>query len=91
MQERHEEIEKWDQSSRVLSQNDSIAQVLRKEKPSRVYELEAEKLKRKAMEDKAAAEKKKRQVMESTLKYLFQWQGEEWAPNIAAGMSFVEW
>nr|XP_025662034.1 uncharacterized protein LOC112757694 [Arachis hypogaea] len=53
-------------------------------------ELEGEKLKRKAMEDEAAADKKKMQVMESALIYLFQWQGEELPPDIAAGMSSVE-
>ncbi|XP_072081137.1 uncharacterized protein [Arachis hypogaea] len=88
---RIEEIEQQDECSRVLSQNDSIAQVFRKERPSRVRgvgsgptpsqlfglnlhaivnrvqveiqrkllelqaELEGEKLKRKAMEDEAAA------------------------------------
>ncbi|XP_016169300.1 uncharacterized protein LOC107611956 isoform X2 [Arachis ipaensis] len=139
--ERIEEIEQQDESSRVLSQNDSIAQVFRKEKPGRVRgvgfgptpsqlfgpnshgsgngvqleetqrkllelqaELEdeklkrkamedeaaAEKLKRKAMEDEAAAEKKKMKVIESALIYLFQRQGEELPPDIAAGMSFVE-
>ncbi|RYQ96475.1 hypothetical protein Ahy_B08g092234 isoform B [Arachis hypogaea] len=95
--ERLKEIEQLDESSRVLSQNDSIAQVLGKEKPGRVHgvgseltpnqlfdlnlhlsgnkvqaELEAEKLKRKAMEDEAASEKKKRKAMESALIYLFQ-------------------
>ncbi|XP_025679848.1 uncharacterized protein [Arachis hypogaea] len=139
--ERIEEIEQQDESSRVLSQNDSIAQVFGKEKPGRVrgvgfgptpsqifgpnshgsgngvqleetqrklLELQAEledeklkrkamedeaaaqKLKRKAMEDEAAAKKKKMKVMESALVYLFQRQGEELPPDIAAGMGFVE-
>ncbi|KAL1367112.1 hypothetical protein AAHE18_02G028500 [Arachis hypogaea] len=35
-------------------------------------ELEAEKLKRKAIEDKAAVEKRKRQAINSALRYLFQ-------------------
>ncbi|KAL4329079.1 hypothetical protein AHAS_Ahas13G0264200 [Arachis hypogaea] len=114
-----------DESSRVLSQNDSLAQALGKDKPSTVHcmgfgptpsqifgpnshplgnrvqieeiqrkllelqaELEAKKLmKRKAMENKVVAEKKKRQA--SALRYLFQWQGEELQPNIAARMNFV--
>ncbi|RYR78566.1 hypothetical protein Ahy_A01g003393 [Arachis hypogaea] len=139
--ERIEEIEQQDESARMLSQNDSIAQVFGKEKPSRVRgmgfgptpsqlfgpnshapingvqleetqrrlfelqaELEGEKLKRKAMEDEAAAEKKKMKVMEdeaaaekkkmkameSALVYLFQRQGVELPPDIAAGMSFME-
>ncbi|XP_057740323.1 uncharacterized protein LOC130957484 [Arachis stenosperma] len=124
--ERIEEIEQQDESSRVLSQNDSIAQVFGKEKPGRVRgvgfgptpsqlfgpnshgpgngvqqeetqrklleleaQLEGEKLKRKAMEDEAAADKKKMKAMESALIYLFQRQGEELPPDIAAGMSFV--
>ncbi|RYR17405.1 hypothetical protein Ahy_B03g062160 isoform B [Arachis hypogaea] len=53
-------------------------------------ELEGEKLKRKAMEDEAAAEKKKMNAMESALVYLFQRQGVELPPDIAAGMSFME-
>nr|XP_025703888.1 uncharacterized protein LOC112805767 [Arachis hypogaea] len=53
-------------------------------------ELEGEKLKRKVMEDEVAAKKKKRQAMKSALIYLFQWQGEELPPDIAAGMSSVE-
>ncbi|QHO39320.1 uncharacterized protein DS421_4g128080 [Arachis hypogaea] len=40
-------------------------------------ELEGEKLKRKKMEDEAAAEKKKMQAMERDLIYLFQRQSEE--------------
>ncbi|XP_057761058.1 uncharacterized protein LOC130981484 [Arachis stenosperma] len=126
-EERIEEIEQQDESSRMLSQNDSIAQVFGKEKPGRVRgmgsgptpsqlfgpnshaygngvqqeetqrkllelqaELEGEKLKRKAMEDEAASDKKKLKAMESALIYLFQRQGEELPPEIAAGMSFVE-
>ncbi|XP_020968569.1 uncharacterized protein LOC110267400 [Arachis ipaensis] len=139
--ERIEEIEQQDESARMLSQNDSIAQVFEKEKSGRVrgvgfgptssqlfdpnshapgngvqleetqrrllelqVELEGEKLKRKAMEDEAAAEKKKMKVMEdeavaekkkmkameSALIYLFQRQGVELPPDIAAGMSFME-
>ncbi|XP_016168873.1 uncharacterized protein LOC107611467 [Arachis ipaensis] len=94
--ERLLEIEQQDETSRVLSQNDSLAQVFGREKPGRVRgmgigptpsqlfgtnlqpsvnrvleeetqrklnelqtELEAEKLKRKAMEDEAAADKKR--------------------------------
>ncbi|RYR04769.1 hypothetical protein Ahy_B06g084544 [Arachis hypogaea] len=116
-----------DESSRVLSQNDSIAQVFGREKPGRVrgvgfgptpsqlfgtnlqpsvnrvqveetqrklnelqIELEAEKLKRKAMEDEAAADKKKIKVMDSALINLFQRQGEELPPEIAAGMLSME-
>ncbi|RYR51516.1 hypothetical protein Ahy_A06g026537 [Arachis hypogaea] len=125
-EERIEEIEQQDESSRVLSQNDSIAQVFGKEKPGRVRgvgfgptpsqlfgpnshgpsngvqqeetqrklleleaQLEGEKLKKKAMEDEVAADKKKMKAMESALIYLFQRQGEELPPDIAAGMSFV--
>nr|XP_025625205.1 uncharacterized protein LOC112717365 [Arachis hypogaea] len=139
--ERIEEIEQQDESARMLSQNDSIVQVVRKEKlgrvrgmgfrptPSQLFgpnshgpvngvqleetqrrllelqaELEGEKLKRRAMEDEAAAEKKKMKVMEdeaaaekkkmkvmeSALVYLFQRQGVELPPDIAAGMSFME-
>nr|XP_029153368.1 uncharacterized protein LOC114927534 [Arachis hypogaea] len=139
--ERIEEIEQQDESARMLSQNDSIAQIFGKEKPGRVRgmgfgptpsqlfgpnshapvngvqleetqrrllelqaELEGEKLKRKAMEDEAAAgkkkmkvmedeaaaEKKKMNAMESALVYLFQRQGVELPPDIAAGMSFME-
>ncbi|RYR69553.1 hypothetical protein Ahy_A03g016106 [Arachis hypogaea] len=53
-------------------------------------ELEGKKLKRKTMEDDAAAVKKKMKAMESALIYLFQRQGEELPLDIAAGMSFVE-
>ncbi|RYR28874.1 hypothetical protein Ahy_B01g053073 [Arachis hypogaea] len=125
--ERLLEIEQQDEFSRVLSQNDSIAQVFGREKPGRVHgvgfgptpsqlfrtnlqpsvnrvqveetqrklnelqtKLEAEKLKRKAMEDEAAADKKRIKVMESALIYLFQWQGEELPPEIAAGMCSME-
>ncbi|KAL4355999.1 hypothetical protein AHAS_Ahas09G0042800 [Arachis hypogaea] len=90
--ERIEEIEQEDVSARVLSQNDFIAQIFGKEKPERVCdaELEGEKLKRKAMEDDAATDKKKMKAMESALIYLFQRQDEELPPDIAAGMSFVE-
>ncbi|KAL4293647.1 uncharacterized protein LOC107612438 [Arachis ipaensis] len=139
--ERIEEIEQQDESARMLSQNDSIAQVFGKKKLGRVRgvdfgptpnqlfgpnshapgngiqleetqrrllklqaELEGEKLKRKAMEDEAeaekkkmkvmedeaAAEKKKMKAMESALIYLFQRQGVELPPDIAAGMSFIE-
>ncbi|XP_020990253.2 uncharacterized protein LOC110277473 [Arachis duranensis] len=125
--ERIEEIEQQDESARMLSQNDSIAQVFGKEKPGRVRgmgfgptpsqlfgsnshapvngvqleetqrrlfelqaKLEGEKLKRKAMEDEAATEKKKMKAMESALVYLFQRQGVELPPDIAAGMSFIE-
>ncbi|RYR57154.1 hypothetical protein Ahy_A05g022899 [Arachis hypogaea] len=117
--ERLLEIEQHDEFSRVLSQNDSIAQVFGREKlgrvrgvgfrptPSKLFgtnlhqetqrklnelqtELEAEKLKRKAMEDEAAADKKSIKVMESTLIYLFQRQGEELPPGITAGMCSME-
>nr|XP_025628552.1 uncharacterized protein LOC112721729 [Arachis hypogaea] len=125
--ERLLEIEQQDETSRVLSQNDSLAQVFGREKPGRVRgmgigptpsqlfgtnlqpsvnrvleeetqrklnelqtELEAEKLKRKAMEDEAAADKKRIKVMESALIYLFQRQGEELPPEIAAEMCSVE-
>ncbi|RYR21132.1 hypothetical protein Ahy_B03g066393 [Arachis hypogaea] len=101
--------EELDESSRVLSQNNLLAQVFRKEKldrvrgmhfgptPSQLFDsnshpssngvqveeiqrnlfelqpkLEAEKLKRKAMEDEATTEKKKRQAIESDIRYLFQ-------------------
>ncbi|RYR15499.1 hypothetical protein Ahy_B04g072255 [Arachis hypogaea] len=53
-------------------------------------ELEGEKLKKKAMEDEAAAGKKKMKPMESALIFLFQWQGKELPPDITTGMSFVE-
>ncbi|RYQ90663.1 hypothetical protein Ahy_B09g096694 [Arachis hypogaea] len=53
-------------------------------------ELEAEKLKRKTMKDEAAADKKRIKVMESALIYLFQRQGEELPPEIAAGMCSME-
>ncbi|RYR04566.1 hypothetical protein Ahy_B06g084322 [Arachis hypogaea] len=121
------EIEQQDESSRVLSQNNSIAQVFRKEKLGRVHgvsfgsiptqlfhpnsrapdngvqveetqkkliklqaKLEGEKLKRKAMKDEVATDKKKKQAMESALIYLFQRQGEELPPDVAVGMSSVE-
>ncbi|RYQ92921.1 hypothetical protein Ahy_B09g099161 [Arachis hypogaea] len=125
--ERLLEIEQQDESSRVLSQNDSIAQVFGREKSGRVRgvgfgptpsqlfgtnlqpsvnrvqveetqrklnelqtELEAKKLKRKAMEDEAATNKKRIKVMDSALIYLFQRQGEELPPEIAAGMLSME-
>ncbi|RYR78060.1 hypothetical protein Ahy_A01g002811 [Arachis hypogaea] len=53
-------------------------------------ELEGEKLKRKVMEDEAVAERKKMEVMQSALTYLFQRQGEELPLDIAAEMSFME-
>ncbi|XP_057744746.1 uncharacterized protein LOC130962564 [Arachis stenosperma] len=76
--ERIEAIEQGDESSRLLSQNDSLAQALGRERPSNGFEREetqrvllelqaelaAEKLKRKAVEDEVAAEKTKRQAME---------------------------
>ncbi|RYR04220.1 hypothetical protein Ahy_B06g083852 [Arachis hypogaea] len=111
-EERIHEIEQHDESSRVLSQNDSLAQTLEKENQvdpnshppgngvqveetqrkllELQAELEAEKLKKKAMEDEVTTEKKKRQAMKSALRYLFQWQSEELPPDIAAGMSSVE-
>ncbi|RYR01716.1 hypothetical protein Ahy_B06g080583 [Arachis hypogaea] len=125
--ERLLEIEQQDEFSRVLSQNDSIAQVFAREKPGRVRgvdngptpsqlfgtnlqpsvnrvqveetqrklnelqtELKAEKLKRKAIEDEAAADKKRIKVMESALIYFFQRQNEELPPEIAAGMCSME-
>nr|XP_025679602.1 uncharacterized protein LOC112779518 [Arachis hypogaea] len=73
-EERVEAIEQGDESSSLLSQNDSLAQALGKERPGRggdqrvllelQAELAAEKLKRKAVEDEVAAEKTKRQVVE---------------------------
>ncbi|KAL4343181.1 hypothetical protein AHAS_Ahas11G0052700 [Arachis hypogaea] len=121
------EIEQQDESSRMLSQNNSLAQALGKEDPSRVHgvsfgptpnqlcgrnshmprigvqieeiqrvllelqvELEAEKLKKKAVEDEVVIEKKKRQAMECALRYLIQRQGEELPPDIAARMNFLE-
>ncbi|XP_057760979.1 uncharacterized protein LOC130981395 [Arachis stenosperma] len=84
-----DEIEQHDESSRVLSQNDSLAQAFKKEKPGRA-ELEAEKLKRNAMEDETTTEKKKRQAIESALRYLFQRQGEELPLDIAAEINSVE-
>ncbi|RYR59697.1 hypothetical protein Ahy_A05g025627 [Arachis hypogaea] len=112
--ERLLEIEQHDESSRVLSQNDSLAQVFGREKPGRVRgvgfgptpsqlfgtnlqpsvnrvqveemqrklnelqtELEAEKLKRKAMKDEAAADNKRI-------------KGEELPPEIAAEMCSTE-
>ncbi|KAL4365522.1 hypothetical protein AHAS_Ahas07G0114500 [Arachis hypogaea] len=74
--ERIEAIEQHDESSRLLSQNDSLAQALGKEHPGRVrgmglgptssqvFELAAEKLKRKIVEDEVAVEKTKRQAVE---------------------------
>ncbi|RYQ98497.1 hypothetical protein Ahy_B07g086228 [Arachis hypogaea] len=127
VKERIEEIEQVDESSRVLSENDSIAQVFGKERPDRVRgvgsgptpsqlfglnshatvngvqveetqrkllelqaELESKKLKRKAMEDEAAADKKKWQAMESAQTYLYQRQVEELPPEIATGLSSVD-
>ncbi|XP_057745425.1 uncharacterized protein LOC130963313 [Arachis stenosperma] len=110
--ERIEEIEQQDESSRVLSQNDSIAQVFGKEKPGRVRGVgfgptpsqlfgpnshgpgngvQQEETQRKLLELEAQleGEKLKRKAMESALIYLFQRQGEELPPDIAAGMSFV--
>ncbi|QHN83542.1 uncharacterized protein DS421_20g705650 [Arachis hypogaea] len=77
--ERIEAIEQGDESSGLLSQNDSLAQALGKEHPGRVRgmvlgptssqvfvedEVAAEKTKRQAVEDEVAAEKTKRRTVE---------------------------
>nr|XP_025660942.1 uncharacterized protein LOC112756536 [Arachis hypogaea] len=74
-----ETIEQRDESSRLLSQNDSLAQALGKEHPAEQWfereetqrvllelqaELAVEKLKSKAVENEVAAEKTKRQAVE---------------------------
>ncbi|RYQ85856.1 hypothetical protein Ahy_B10g105480 [Arachis hypogaea] len=69
--ERIEAIEQGDESSGLLSQNDSLAQALGKEHPGRKLkrkgvedEVAAEKTKRQAVEDEVAAEKTKRRTVE---------------------------
>ncbi|RYR02367.1 hypothetical protein Ahy_B06g081162 [Arachis hypogaea] len=121
--EKIHEIEHLDESTRLLSQNDSLTQALGKEHlgrvrgighgptPSQLFrpnsqspmdraqveetqrmlcELQAEvtmaELKRKAMEDELAAEKTKRQAIESVLSYLVQQHCGELPPDIAARM-----
>nr|XP_025684912.1 uncharacterized protein LOC112785684 [Arachis hypogaea] len=125
--ERIAKIEQHDESSRLLSQNDSLAQALGKEHPGRVrgigigpttsqvfgtislqpsietqreetqrvllelqLELAVEKLKWKAMKDEAAAEKMKRQAMESALMCLVQGQGGELPLDVATWMNSLE-
>ncbi|RYQ83668.1 hypothetical protein Ahy_B10g102434 [Arachis hypogaea] len=126
-EERIAKIEQHDESSRLLSQNDSLAQALGKEHPGRVrgigigpttsqvfgtislqpsietqreetqrvllelqLELAVEKLKWKAMKDEAAAEKMKRQAMESALMCLVQGQGGELPLDVATWMNSLE-
>ncbi|XP_016177901.2 uncharacterized protein LOC107623159 isoform X3 [Arachis ipaensis] len=125
--EKIHEIEHLDESTRLLSQNDSLAQALGKEHPGRVRgighgptpsqlfrpnsqppmdraqveetqrmlcELQAEvttaELKQKAMEDELAAEKTKRQAIESVLSYLVQQHCGELPPDIAARMNCLD-
>ncbi|RYQ92900.1 hypothetical protein Ahy_B09g099141 [Arachis hypogaea] len=92
--EKISEIEQLDETTRILSENDSLTQALGKERSSRVrgigfgqHQVEVtveklrrkavedevtEKLKKKAMEDEIAAEKTKRQALESVLSYVVQ-------------------
>ncbi|XP_052116458.1 uncharacterized protein LOC110280454 [Arachis duranensis] len=121
------EIEQLDESTRILSENDSLAQALGKEHPGRVRgmghgptpsqlfrpslqplvdraqveetqrmlcelqaEVTTEKLKRKAMEDELAAEKNKRQEIESVLSYLVKQQCGEPPPDIAARINSLD-
>ncbi|RYQ89989.1 hypothetical protein Ahy_B09g096337 isoform H [Arachis hypogaea] len=94
---REEELEQLDESTRILSENDSLAQALGKEHPETqrmLCELQAEvtteKLKTKAIEDELAAEKTKRQEIESVLSYLVQQQCGELPPDIAARMNSLD-
>ncbi|RYQ89983.1 hypothetical protein Ahy_B09g096337 isoform G [Arachis hypogaea] len=126
-EEKISELEQLDESTRILSENDSLAQALGKEHPGRVRgmghgptpsqifssssqppvdraqveetqrmlcelqaEVTTEKLKTKAIEDELAAEKTKRQEIESVLSYLVQQQCGELPPDIAARMNSLD-
>ncbi|MED6177002.1 hypothetical protein PIB30_093602 [Stylosanthes scabra] len=93
-------IESCDQSTKELSQNDSLAQVPRKEHPGQINNhgtqhtgfashVDVEEYKREIVELKAeAAEKNKKiQSMEHIVRYLLQQQGDNLPPNIAAEMN----
>ncbi|RYR24099.1 hypothetical protein Ahy_B02g057593 [Arachis hypogaea] len=99
--ERIEEIKQQDESSRLLSQNDFIAQstwygptpsqLFGPNSRSSVNGVQVEETQRKLLELQAELEREKlkRKAMEDALIYL-QRQGEELPPNIAVGMSSVE-
>ncbi|MED6109838.1 hypothetical protein PIB30_037227 [Stylosanthes scabra] len=105
-------IESCDQSTKELSHNESLAQVLGKEHSGRgrgmgagpcpiqilnhdtqhasfASHVDVEEYKREIVELKAevAEEKKKRQSMKHTVRYLLQQQGDNLPPNIAAKMN----
>ncbi|RYQ83348.1 hypothetical protein Ahy_B10g101990 [Arachis hypogaea] len=103
--ERIEAIEQRDESSRLLSQNDSLAQTLGKEHPGRVRgmglgptssqvfvedEVAAEKTKRQTMEDEVAVGKIRMQAMESALICILQGQGGKLPSDVAAWMNSLE-
>ncbi|RYR63224.1 hypothetical protein Ahy_A04g021026 [Arachis hypogaea] len=81
-EEKISEIEQLDETTRILSENDSLTQAFGKErsevtaeklrKKAVEDEVAAEKLKRKAMEDEIAAQKMKRQALESVLSDVVQ-------------------
>ncbi|MED6201246.1 hypothetical protein PIB30_092957 [Stylosanthes scabra] len=76
-------IESCDQSTKELSQNDSLAQ-----QSSFASHVDVEEYKKEIVELQAEAteEKKKRQSMENIVRYLLQQQGDNLPPNIAAEM-----
>ncbi|MED6122224.1 hypothetical protein PIB30_037819 [Stylosanthes scabra] len=95
------EIESRDESTKNLSQNDSLAQVLAKEHPGRVrgvgpglcptnpsYGGQTEKYQRQIeqLQAEAAEKTKKIQIMENIVRFLVRWQGDDLPPEIASEM-----
>ncbi|MED6152059.1 hypothetical protein PIB30_088344 [Stylosanthes scabra] len=81
-QEAIQVIEGRDQSSKELSQNDSLQTGYASHVDVEEYKREIVELKTEAIE-----EKKKIQAMENLVRYLIQQQGDNLPPNIAAEMN----
>ncbi|MED6181499.1 hypothetical protein PIB30_019753 [Stylosanthes scabra] len=78
------EIESRDASTKELSQNDSLAQVLGKEHLGRIHEYQKQIA---ALEARTAEAEKKSQTMEHLIRFLVQRQGGDLPPEIAAEMN----
>ncbi|MED6157538.1 hypothetical protein PIB30_024087 [Stylosanthes scabra] len=80
------EIESKDASTKELSQNDSLAQMLGKEHPHEVQIHEYQK-QIAALEAQAAEAEKKSKTMEHLIRFLVQQQGGDLPPEIVAEMN----
>ncbi|MED6187342.1 hypothetical protein PIB30_075489 [Stylosanthes scabra] len=78
------EIESRDPSTKELSQNDSLVQVLGKEHPGLIHEYQKQIA---ALEARASVAEKKSQTMEHLIRFLVQRQGGDLPPKIAAEMN----